>query len=293
MILTEKNIRPQKTTLRLVSVLVLCLSVLSIIEPNTTLAQNNKKIVTKSADLDRKEDELIKKEAALLKQLSSSAQDSAAAESETMARIDPPSLRVIPKADSEVAQPNAAVQLGNSSALLAEKERRIETLSQEVSKLRNRLLLAETEVERLSSIIDERNRRQMSSIAQQRNSEHNSALAVAPAVIAKKAPSTNAGAAPAAQDMQVVTVRSEKAHLRTGPGEENSPLMTVSRGTRLAVETRSGNWYRVISPAGTRAWVSADVVVFGDLDPTRTTRIGGFSPQADAFRSSITASKGQ
>ena len=270
---------------------------LSTTYPSNSFAQNAKKMVAKSVDLDRKEDELIKKEAALLKQLSSSSsneiaeQNETTTQNETMARIDTPALKMIPNDMSASTQPSATIQMGTSSAIIAEKERRIETLSQEVSKLRNRLLLAETEVERLSSIVDERNRRQMNSITQQRNIEHNAALA--PVIAAKRAPPTNAGAAPAAQDMQVVTVRSDKAHLRTGPGEENSPLMTVSRGTRLAVETRSGNWYRVISPAGTRAWVSADVVLFGDLDPSRTTRIGGFSPQADAFRSSSSAVKGQ
>jgi hypothetical protein len=289
MLLTKKNILFLSAARQLPKLLLVFALAIPLGSPSSTFAQGSKSFVTKSADLDRKEDELIKKEAALLKQLSSASQNEAAVAEEAMARIDTPALKMIPNDSNTTTQPNAPIPAGNASIIIAEKERRIQTLSQEVNKLRNRLLLAETEVERLSSIIDERNRRQMNSISQQRNTEHSAA----PVVAAKRAPPTNSGAAPAAQDMQVVTVRTDKAHLRAGPGEENSPLMTVSRGTRLAVETRSGNWYRVISPAGTRAWVSADVVIFGDVDPTRATRIGGFSPQADAFRSSAAMNKGQ
>ena len=52
----------------------------------------------------------------------------------------------------------------------------------------------------------------------------------------------------------------QKAFLRAGPGEEHSPLMEVQGGTRLTVEARVGEWYRVISPTGTRAFIRGDVV---------------------------------
>lgn len=89
-------------------------------------------------------------------------------------------------------------------------------------------------------------------------------------------------------DTPVATVVSEKANLRTGPGADNSPLMSVTRGTRLVVETKQGDWYRVISPTGTRAWVSSDVVAFGPTSqssPTRTVRIRGFDGSLESDNS--------
>lgn len=236
-------------------------------------------------DLETKEADLIKKEADLLKQLSAESRAPGKI-TETRARIEParqaglaPKAAPVAEKREDKSEALTPEEQDEKTRLLIEKDRQIEALSHEVSKLRNRLLLAETEVERLSSIIDERNKRQMSSY---------SGSNAAPSLFAKKAqapaaPAANSAASRSAaippasdqQDMQVITVRADKAFLRTGPGEENSPLMTVSRGTRLAVETRSGEWYRVISPAGTRAWVAASVVVFGDIDPSRATRIGG------------------
>ena len=59
----------------------------------------------------------------------------------------------------------------------------------------------------------------------------------------------------------------------------DSPLMTVSKGTRLVVEKRIKDWYRIISPNGTRAWVNSDVVAFGpdsQSSPSRTIKIQGY-----------------
>ena len=242
-------------------------------------------------DLDQKEADLIKREAALLKQLSASTelQENIVVE-EPRARIAPPSQAAITASVvNEPTQGSKIVQSGDTSTILAEKERRIESLSRELSTLRNRLLLAETEVERLSAIIDERNKKQYSSITSPRSPVAPSRYQPTSSSLAqhRAAPA----AAPEQQDMQVITVRAEKAHLRTGPGEENSPLMTVSRGTRLAVETRSGDWYRVISPAGTRAWVSAGVVTFGDQAPGNASRIAGITHDSTEERAFKLANK--
>lgn len=47
----------------------------------------------------------------------------------------------------------------------------------------------------------------------------------------------------------------EKSYIRSSPSEADAPTMSVSPGTRLAIETRQGDWYRVITPTGTRGWV--------------------------------------
>ena len=59
-------------------------------------------------------------------------------------------------------------------------------------------------------------------------------------------------------DVLVVEVKVEKANLRTGAGEEHSPVMQVRRGARLTVESRQGDWYRVFTPTGSRAFVRVD-----------------------------------
>lgn len=172
---------------------------------------------------------------------------------------------------------------------------RVNELLKQLDETRNRLMIAETQVERLSSIIDGQNKTvpaaaKNMNIVSRNSMTVTSSSAVNPAgatvmarpanVVAAAAPRVEARAT-TDEDMQIATVVADKAHLRTGPGKDNSPLMAVSKGTRLAVETRSGDWYRVIAPTGMRAWVSSDVVAFGvggrNNSPTQATRVKGFN----------------
>jgi len=141
-------------------------------------------------------------------------------------------------------------------------------------KSRNDLMLAETEVERLSDVVDERNDCVISKLSGKPVPARQQPSRLAPPASSRsplQPPSSRepAPSAPVAQkvqadgEMPIATVVSQKAHLRTGPGKDNSPLMSVSVGTRLAVETRQGDWYRVITPRGTRAWVAGEVIKFG------------------------------
>jgi len=65
-------------------------------------------------------------------------------------------------------------------------------------------------------------------------------------------------------DMPVAEVLSDRLNLRTGPGYNNAPLMTVGRGTRLVVEDASGPWVRVVAPNGTRAFALKSELRIGD-----------------------------
>lgn len=145
---------------------------------------------------------------------------------------------------------------------------RITELLKELDSARRRLVIAETEVERLSSII-----------------EGGSAKSTRDAKVEAQAQARVARpAVPQVPEMPIATVTVNKANLRTGPGLDNSPLMTVSRGTRLAIETRQGDWYRAITPTGARAWVSGDVIAFGAKDqwaPSQTVKVGGYDLQAE------------
>lgn len=169
-------------------------------------------------------------------------------------------------------------------------QRKIRDASHELAETRNRLIIAETEVERLSSVIQERNRTSLTRLGggalsgsqtaparEYRAQSNASANASAGRVLSQSRPPTQA--VKATSDMLIGTVTAQKAYLRTGPGKNNSPLMSVSQGMRLAIETRTGEWYRVITPTGARAWVSSDVISFGPDNysgPTRTVRTSGY-----------------
>lgn len=172
------------------------------------------------------------------------------------------------------------------STKLQRSDATVSDLTKQLENAKNRLMLAETEVERLAGAIDVRNRSAAARIGgtggasgggqMQQQAQPN----IAP-VVQRVQPRPS-------DDTPVATVVSEKANLRTGPGADNSPLMSVTRGTRLVVETKQGDWYRVISPTGTRAWVSSDVVAFGPTSqssPTRTVRIRGFDGSLESDNS--------
>ncbi len=57
-----------------------------------------------------------------------------------------------------------------------------------------------------------------------------------------------------------VRVIGEKVNLRLKPGKEHSPIQQVARGTELIVESKTGEWYRIITPTGRRAYVKSDLV---------------------------------
>lgn len=164
--------------------------------------------------------------------------------------------------------PERAVLSAELEGRLMAAHNRITELLKELDLARRRLTIAETEVERLSTIIEGRNMAAASGSSKSATVE----------TVAARAPQRQ----PA--EMPIATITVSKANLRTGPGTDNSPLMTVSHGTRLAVETRQGDWYRVITPTGTRAWVSGDVIAFGAKEqwsPSETVRIGGYDLQAE------------
>lgn len=149
---------------------------------------------------------------------------------------------------------------------------------EKLQEAKRRLLMAETELERLSTIIQRRN----SNSAPRQVFDHK-----------KTGPNQNIGenrvkspAHPENQkvDMPVATVMADNANLRVGPGESHSALMSVTKGTRLIVEKRQKDWYRVISPTGGRAWISSSVVAFGRdpfSSPSRTVKIQGFDSDAE------------
>lgn len=60
--------------------------------------------------------------------------------------------------------------------------------------------------------------------------------------------------------VRTVRVIVPKAILRVGPGREHGQAMEISKGARLIVEAREGEWLRVIGPTGKRVFIRADLV---------------------------------
>ncbi len=162
---------------------------------------------------------------------------------------------------------------------LQRTQSKVSNLLQELEETRNRLIIAETEVERLSSIIEARNIHNLSS------------LRPAPKITkqqtrARRTPvSTSRQEHKKANTTLIATVTVPKANLRTGPGLNNSPLMSVKKNSRLVVEKQLNGWYRVVTPEGTRAWISASVVSFGkssSASPSQTVKIAGYNPDVES-----------
>jgi hypothetical protein len=169
---------------------------------------------------------------------------------------------------------------------VSSSEVRIRQLMTELQQTREELLLAETEVERLSRIIEARNienvRKLRNPTAEARAvlTSHQNPQPTRVTGVSAPTPASRVVERPKEeQALPIATVLVDKANLRTGPGLNNSVLLTVSKGSRLVVEKRQGEWYRVIAPTGERAWLSGAVVNFGPNNlssPTEMGRVKGF-----------------
>jgi len=200
--------------------------------------------------------------------------DKSPSDSSVAALTNPAPAEVV-KDPNDLTKRNADLEMQ-----LQTSQERVNSLLKELDDTRNRLMIAETQVERLSSIIDSKSRDPQ---AQANRSNTGNAAIVQKKPVSPSSENAALHRERPADDMQVATVTADKVLLRTGPGKENSPLMAVTKGTRLAVETRNGDWYRVIAPSGVRAWVSGDVVAFGlSMNASgQASRVKGFSEEVE------------
>ena len=58
----------------------------------------------------------------------------------------------------------------------------------------------------------------------------------------------------------IALVVEEPAVLRSGPSRNSARIMSVNRGTRMAVTLHQGQWYQVVAPGGFEAWLPGDVL---------------------------------
>ena len=193
-----------------------------------------------------------------------------------------------------VPSPNAALKRE-----LEASHKRIADLERKLEEVRGQLTMAETELSRLATISEARTRASLGRAALPAAPVQPSS-AVAPVVAKARLESPAIEPTPASSaDLTIATVDVEKAELRLGPGKNHSSLMTVAKGSRLAVEARQGEWLRVFAPNGQRAWVQAKLVTFGSKGSAKsvstTVRVHGYSSslEDEAFKrvQSLTAGR--
>jgi SH3-like domain-containing protein len=196
-------------------------------------------------------------------------------------------VRAKPSEQKPSATPAKKVAVTSTkNSILQEKltasELRTRDLERQLMEVKSQLAAAELEISRLSSVVQNNSRARL-------NLPQN---AVAPQVKTKtSSPATTPQTAPAprpvtekvadpASDLHVATVAVDKADLRLGPGKNHSALMTLRKGSRLAIEARQGEWYRVFAPNGQRAWIHSSLVRFGEgaasLNDGSSVRMRGF-----------------
>lgn len=59
-----------------------------------------------------------------------------------------------------------------------------------------------------------------------------------------------------------VKVIVDKANLRKEPASDSKTIFTANKGTELLVDLKRGNWNRVVTPKGEKAWISSEVLEF-------------------------------
>lgn len=121
---------------------------------------------------------------------------------------------------------------------------------QKVDDLHVRLMVSETQVERLNKIIEGLGG---SSPALKRKFNAVGATQKTPYPSIKGS----------AESPLYATVTALRANIRTGPGLANTQLTTLERGEQVLVESKQGEWYKVLLNNGIRAWVNASVVRIG------------------------------
>lgn len=157
---------------------------------------------------------------------------------------------------------------------------RVKELEAELRETKTQLAAAELEISRLSGIIQSNSRARLNLPQPPQALSAPAKLAALPAHTEQKPAPIAEKVADNVNDLQVATVSVDKADLRLGPGKNHSALMTLRRGSRLAIEARQGEWYRVFAPNGQRAWIHSSLVQFGpgaaSLNDGSSVKVRGF-----------------
>lgn len=167
--------------------------------------------------------------------------------------IIPEEKKVVEEVKQEVAK---KVEPPKSDFELENAKKKIASLQKELSETKGKLLLAEQEVERLTFVLDERNKEALKAMDIPTKARLDpKELQPLGDVITEKMTSP----------IPVATVVSQRLSLKASPNNSSSTIMTVEAGTKLPIEGNQGGWYRVVAPSGVRAWVPANGVTLGKV----------------------------
>jgi hypothetical protein len=85
------------------------------------------------------------------------------------------------------------------------------------------------------------------------------------------------------QEAEVATIGLRSARLRTGPSTKNVTLVSLPEYSEVAIDYRSGDWYRIKTPSGLRGWVQGRALLFdAGISPTSTVKIGAVRAEPGA-----------
>lgn len=218
------------------------------------------------------------------------------------AKVAPPAKVATTKAASiEKKVPTQSGAVAVLQGKLTTSELRVRELEQQLSEAKSQLSAAEVEINRLSGIISGGARARLAARGTETaarlpapsltNEASGASQKSISAGYEERRPIAAEVAPPSpSQNLQVATVAVDKAELRLGPGKNHSALMAIPRGSRLAVEVRQGEWYRVFAPTGERAWIQSGLVRFGDgaasMNDGSSVKVRGYdvSVEQQAFR---------
>jgi hypothetical protein len=85
------------------------------------------------------------------------------------------------------------------------------------------------------------------------------------------------------QEAEVATIGLRSARLRTGPSTKNVTLVSLPEYSEVAIDYRSGDWYRIKTPSGLRGWVQGRALLFdAGISPSSTVKIGAVRAEPGA-----------
>jgi len=192
-----------------------------------------------------------------------------------------------PKTKAPQSAPRSSTRESGAVIVLQKKltasEKKAQDLERQLSETKSQLYSAEIEINRLSALVSPSSRARLNAGTFSNNEPQGRDLQALRGVTPRSLDDVVAPAPHA--DLQIATVVVDKADLRLGPGKNHSALMPVRRGSRLMVEVRHGEWYRVYAPNGQRAWIHSSLVRFGDGAASRndgsSVRVQGFNAHAE------------
>jgi hypothetical protein len=153
---------------------------------------------------------------------------------------------------------------------LAIAESQVALLTKEVETTKNALARSETRAAEISRLLADGPSPTAPRMVESENLEADTYAFNGPGGVTSTSPS------PAVPNARVVKSRT---NLRTGPSARESSIAHLDRDSIVTIERRNGAWYRIISPDGTRGWVSGASLLFDEGNfPTSTVRVIGYRP---------------